>query len=502
MTTTTQSDHANARRYRFPPLIRTGLFGSMPTSQVIVLVVGAALSFGGMVLRLFPWALLPLLVAAVIGFKRVDGWPLHELLPLRASWILRRRRRRHLWFRSVPLLTPGERARCELPPAMESLELLDVDASWVVVPGRLSGIAAVHDRANGLLTGVLRATGDGQFSLAGAAEQDSRVALWGDALAAFCRERATVNRIVWQEWSSTGAIDADIAPGDGAVGVAAQDYEDLLLRAAPRSVVHETLLSISIDMGALPHRRGHLDAVSHGLQLLVEELRLLTVRLEGAGLLVDPPLSPADLTAAVRRRSAPFAESAADALHRTLSAGLGVSTVDLAPMAVAEEWDHVRVDGAVHRSWWVEGWPRLEVPAAWMDLLLLGGFCTRTVTVIFEPIAPSQAARAVDEAAVALESAEASKSKRGFRVRATDRRAREEVERRENELVAGFGDLSYCGLVCVAARSLDEMDDASADFEQSAGHAGVQLRALEGRHGRGWVASLPLGRSVVGTVRR
>jgi hypothetical protein len=286
------------------------------------------------------------------------------------------------------------------------------------------------------------------------------------------------------------------------VSVAAQDYEDLLLRAAPRSVVHETLLSISVDLGALPHRRGRLDAVSHGLQLLVEELRLLTVRLEGAGLLVDPPLSPAELTAAVRRRSAPFAESAADALHRTLSAGLGVSTGDLAPMAVAEDWEYVRVDGAVHRSWWVEGWPRLEVPAAWMDLLLLGGFCTRTVTVIFEPIAPSQAARAVDEAAVALESAEASKSKRGFRVRATDRRAREEVERRENELVAGFGDLSYCGLVCVAARSLEALDDAAADFEQSAGHAGVQLRALEGRHGLGWVASLPLGRSVVGTVRR
>ena len=196
MTAITQPDHAAARRYRFPPLIRTGLFGSMPTSQVVVLVVGAALSFAGMMLRLFPWALLPLLVAAIIGFKRVDGWPLHELLPLRAAWILRRRKRRHLWFRSVPLLTPGERPRCELPPPMLSLELLDVDASWVVVPGRLSGIAAVHDRANGLLTGVLRATGDGQFSLAGAAEQDSRVALWGDALAAFCRERATVSRIV------------------------------------------------------------------------------------------------------------------------------------------------------------------------------------------------------------------------------------------------------------------------------------------------------------------
>ena len=40
------------------------------------------------------------------------------------------------------------------------------------------------------------------------------------------------------------------------------------------------------------------------------------------------------------------------------------------------------------------------------------------------------------------------------------------------------------------------LDDAAADFEQSAAHAGVQLRPLEGRHGAGWVAGLPLGRTL------
>jgi hypothetical protein len=111
-------------------------------------------------------------------------------------------------------------------------------------------------------------------------------------------------------------------------------------------------------------------------------------------------------------------------------------------------------------------------------------------------VSPSQSARSVDEASVALESAEASKSKRGFRVRASERRLREEVERREHELVAGHGELAYCGLVTVSAPTLDELDDAAADFEQTASHAGVQLRPLEGRHEQGWVASLPLGRTL------
>ena len=161
---------------------------------------------------------------------------------------------------------------------------------------------------------------------------------------------------------------------------------------------------------------------------------------------------------------------------------------------------HIQVDAAVHRSYWVEGWPRLDVPAAWMDMLLISPGGTRTVTVVFEPVAPSAAARAIDEAAVALESAETAKTKRGFRIRASDRRKREEVEQREHELVAGYGDLAYAGFVHVTAPDTDTLDDLAADVEQTAGHAGVLLRPLEGRHGAGWVASLPLGRTV--TTRR
>ena len=47
------------------------------------------LSFVGILLRLFPWALLPALLAAVIAFKRVGGWPLHELIPLKVAWLAR-----------------------------------------------------------------------------------------------------------------------------------------------------------------------------------------------------------------------------------------------------------------------------------------------------------------------------------------------------------------------------------------------------------------------------
>ena len=177
----------------------------------------------------------------------------------------------------------------------------------------------------------------------------------------------------------------------GALAEAAADYHDLVTRAAPRSVTHDTLVSLTVDLAALPARRSRpIDAVASGLQLLVDELRLFTGRLETAGLHVDTPLSPAEVVTAVRQRSAPFAEPQHRALSMSLAARLGVTADDMAPMAITEEWDHARIDRGVQRSWWVEGWPRSEVPAVWMDLLLLGDHCTRTVTVVFEPISPSQ----------------------------------------------------------------------------------------------------------------
>src|SRR5690606_5931361 len=102
--TATQSE---PRTYRLSQLVRTGLFGSMPASQVIVLGIGGGLSFLGVLLRLFPWALLPALIAAVVAFKRVGVWSLHELIPLKVGWLVRRRA--HRWYRRVPLLAPGER---------------------------------------------------------------------------------------------------------------------------------------------------------------------------------------------------------------------------------------------------------------------------------------------------------------------------------------------------------------------------------------------------------
>lgn len=86
------SANQEPRRYGLPPLVRAGLFGGMPATQVAVLRVGAAVSFLGLLADLFPWAALPLLGAAFVAFGRAGPYQLHELIPLKVSWWRRRNR--------------------------------------------------------------------------------------------------------------------------------------------------------------------------------------------------------------------------------------------------------------------------------------------------------------------------------------------------------------------------------------------------------------------------
>ena len=501
MAHTPAAARSDARRYRFPPLVRTGLFGSMPPTQIAVLVVGGGLAFLAVLVRVFPVALGLLLATGVLALSRRRGAPLHEWLPLRISWIARRRQR--VWFRPIPLLGVNDRRPVDLPPQLDGLELLEFNAPWAT-RGNLAGIAAVHDRTAGQVTGVLRVHGDGQFSLTAAHEQDLRVAMWGDALAGFCRERSAVTRVGWQEWSCTNPTASNRTVStdetfdtDERLAAAQASYRQLIDRAAPAGVTHDVLVTLTVEIAKVRARRQRsTPTLSMALDTLSDELRLFTARLEAAGLHVDPPLTPVQITQACRTRSNPTGNRSNEHQVWSLAGALGISAGDLAPMAVTEDFTAVQVDASVHRSYWVEAWPRLDVPAAWMDLVLLGINGTRNISLVFEPIAPSAAARAIDEAAVALESAEATKTKHGFRIRATDRRKREEIEQREHELVAGHGDLAYAGFFHITAPDLDTLDDLAADTEQTAAHAGLLLRPLDGRHATAWAASLPLSRTL------
>ena len=117
--------------------------------------------------------------------------------------------------------------------------------------------------------------------------------------------------------------------------------------------------------------------------------------------------------------------------------------------------------------------------------------------MFFEPVARSKSQRSIVRDAAKIESDAAHRAEKGFRVGAHHRRARRAVEEREEELVAGYGEFSYAGIVTVTAAR-----PRRARHRHRRDHPGRRLdRArpapLHGRHDLAVAATLPIARGLV-----
>ncbi len=134
-----------------------------------------------------------------------------------------------------------------------------------------------------------------------------------------------------------------------------------------------------------------------------------------------------------------------------------------------------------HRTWWIGTWPRLAQPPSWMEPFLAGGTITRTMTVVLVPVSTHQSRRRIERDLVKLESDASTKEEKGRRVDARHRRATQALLDREEELVAGYPEMAYAGLVTVSARDLDELEEHGEIIEQLARETGMDLRLLDAR---------------------
>jgi len=131
-----------------------------------------------------------------------------------------------------------------------------------------------------------------------------------------------------------------------------------------------------------------------------------------------------------------------------------------------------------------------------MDSLMFESGCTRSLTTVFEPVPPRKSDSDVDRERTQREANLETRRRKGNIIRRSDHKAIEEVENREVVLSAGFNECHYTALVTLTATSMDQLETQGADLEQAAANVGVELQKLVGKQAEGWVASLPLGRTL------
>ncbi len=375
-------------------------------------------------------------------------------------------------------------------------------AQAIVAVGGDDGRAAVgvaQDRRANTFAATVRVAGR-QFALVERGDQEALLSLWGDALAPFCQERGPVVEVRWSEWAAPAGMEDQHAylaehGNDDATDPAVASYRQLLRTAAPVATRHEVLVTVVVSgaRGRLEARHGG-DRRAAAIETLLEEVRLLARRLEAAGLLVSAPLSAPELARALRVRLDPQVIATLDRRGRSLGdrAGL-VEPADGGPLATRWAWRHWRVDGTYHRAFWFAEWPRHEVGPTWMGDVLLYGGAVRTVAMCYQPVPLRLSQRTIARQAAKLESDAEHRQRTGFRVGAHHRRAARAVDEREEELVAGYAELEYVGLLSVAAPDLETLERACAEVVQVSAGAGIELRPLDGRHDAGVAACLPLG---------
>jgi hypothetical protein len=439
---------------------RTGWFFGLDLFQVATttcgLLVGSLLAAH----NAYAAALAVVLFSLATAFCRIGEQPLQRVGGPFLAFGCRRALGKHRWFRET---VPASDCACALPRDFGEIEVRTIASGPLARFAGEPDVAVPTDR-NGQRSAVSLQVSGGGFALADPAEQDHFCSGWGDALAA----------------CASGVASA----------VALQVTTRILPDASMAGAIRREALVTVVAYGR--HRTKDED-------LLAEAARLGD-RLVAAGLSVDGVLDAAGWATRVRETCDPCGQA-----DRALSLGerAGVSSpAQAGPLAIAEDWSAVRVDGSWHRAYLVADWPRIGVPASWLLGLFLCEGPSWTLTLSFEPVPARQARQAIERQSAKISSDEEQRRRAGFRIGATHQRHQDDLAAREAELVAGHAEFEYVGVVVVSADTVSRLDEDGATLVAAAAGAGVELRPLHGRHLSGLGTSLPIPGPLYRKARR
>jgi hypothetical protein len=499
-----------ARRYRFGPLEKRGLIGSLRPVQVIA--IAASLVVAVVLMRtLSPGvgvfcALAEVLLVLAFCFWPIAGRSVEEWLPVAARFGLRRARRRHRELSVSPLagVSVNGSGRPEpvvsLPEPVRSLELL-------AAPVRGEHIGVIKDRRNRTYTAalVVKVT---SFGLLDRSEQEARQAAWGAVLAALAREGSPVSRIQWIERTVPAdgdeigryladAWDRELVPLET---LPMQSYLDLVSSAPAVTKDHELLVCVQIDAKRawrqIKRSGGKLGADAGACAVLLRELEVLAERLGTADLHVVGALRPGMFASAVRIAYDPWSRpglarlAAADAERDGLDEGAAW------PVASETSWGSYRTDGAIHATYWISSWPRTDVGAAFLSPLLMHAQMVRAISVTLEPISPLKAIREAEASRTSDMADRELRGRMGFIETARRRKVAEAAAQREEELADGHAAVRFAGYVTVSARTAEELERHCSDVEHAAQMARLELLRLFGAQDDAFTYTLPLCRGL------
>jgi hypothetical protein len=484
--------------YRFGPIERRGLLGQLRLGQAGVVAAGALAAIA--ILDREPSAagaflgMMGVGVSLAVAFAPVGRRTPEEWAPIVLSFAWRWARRR-LRFRSraptagtlasersSPVRRLLRPPRPHPPAALKGVRILEV-------PYEDRAVGVLSDQRRRRLTAVL-ACRVISFSLLDPEAQERRLARWGLVLSGTAG--GSIRRIQWLERTAPAQGD-ELArwlhderdprvPLRGTPMI--ESYLELIGATTRAAQEHELLIAVQID------------ARKAGVDSLIEQTERVAQGIEAAEVTVLGALGAGQLARALRTAFDPYARAELAALEAADPSRAGLAESGAWPLGTDEHWEHYRADGAVHATFWIAQWPRVDVSPMFLDALLGASSLVRTVAVTIEPIAPERSTREA-EAAITRDHADRELRHRfGQAETARQRQAQEAAARREAELAAGHAEVRLAGFVTVSGRDADDLRRACAEVHEQAVRARLELHRMYGQQADAFTFTLPLCRGL------
>ena len=492
-------------RYRFGPLERRGLIGSMRPGQLLVLGVtvlltimvvetlrsGAGLALGAMLLS----------VGGLASFVPFSGRTLNEWVPVVASFLGRKMAGRDQWRSGAAEAGTrfiGGEIPVRPPDPIGRVELL-------AFPFRGVELGVLADRSNGTYTAVIQARAR-SFVLLDPEDKAQRLAGWAGVVAGLAREGSPISRIQWLERTVPDDRNAlnrylreALDPEIGLDALPLQSYLRLTQAAGPVTEAHELYIALQLNASKAAKAVKQAGGKDTGAcMVLARELDTMARRLEQAEVEVLHALGPRRLAATIRLAYDPNARTNLARLASIdPSREDGVSARNAWPQTTRTYWSHYRTNDVVHCTYWIAEWPRIEVGPDFMAPLLVQTRCMRTVSVTMEPVPPLKAMRAVGFAKTADIADEELRQKLGFIGTAKRRNQADAVARREQELADGHADVRFSGYITVTADNPEALAEACGEVEHAAGQCRLEVQRCDGEQDVSFTyAALPMCRGL------
>jgi len=276
-----------------------------------------------------------------------------------------------------------------------------------------------------------------------------------------------------------------------------ESYRALLDSGRPLHTEHEVVMLLQISRaraGRLIRRAGGGDAGA--CRVLIDEANGFGLQLGRADLSVDGLATARGLAAQLRVGFEPAARRWLRWRTAVRPDADGVEEAGAYPLSSEERWGSYRTDGVHHATYWVREMPRQQVGPAWMHALMLETGSERTVSWVAEPLPARQAQQRVVRQQVEDLATEDFKGRRGFLVTRREQAEHANVERREAELVAGYGLYRYNVYVTVSGASAEELEERCLGLEQGSARSMLELQRLVGQQAEAFTFTLPLGRGL------